>query len=321
MLGLALALLGASDAKIHAQQAAAPAAAAPAAAPAEGGEGKKSGKTLRQVWVEGGWVMYPLAACSIAMVALTAEGFFKLRIIKLAPPALVARAREMISQGDYQGLWEVCRANPCFFSTVLGAALERLGRGKDAVDAIIGEVSIKEGTLLKTRNTYLSVLGVVSPMIGLSGTVTGMIGAFAVLGQSGITDPAALSARISEVLIATAGGLLVAIPAFIFYYILRNRAQGVVIVADSEVNRLIQDVPFEELHGIKVGEGVAPQAPAAPQWQQPMAQAFPQPGAQQPGLPQPPQGFPMPPQGFPQQPGYPPQGGYPQQGGYPPQHQ
>lgn len=310
MLGLAMALLGASDAKIHAQQPAEPAAPAEA----EGGGHKKSGKTLSEVWVEGGWVMYPLAACSIAMVALTAEGFFKLRIVKLAPPALIARAREMISQGDYQGLWEVCRANPCFFSTVLGAALERLGRGKDAVDAVIGEVSIKEGTLVKTRNTYLSVLGVVTPMIGLSGTVTGMIGAFAVLGQSGITDPAALSARISEVLIATAGGLLVAIPAFIFYYILRNRAQGVVIVADSEVNRLIQDIPFEELHGIKVGEGITPQAAAAPQWQQPASQTFQQ---QQPNLPQPPQGFPMPPQGFPQQQNYPQQGTYPQQQGYP----
>lgn len=309
MFGLAMALLGASDAKIHAQQAP---PAAPAAAEG-GGEHKKGGKTLSEVWVEGGWVMYPLAACSIAMVALTAEGFFKLRIVKLAPPALVARAREMISQGDYQGLWEVCRANPCFFSTVLGASLERLGRGKDAVEATIGEVSIKEGTLVKTRNTYLSVLGVVTPMIGLSGTVTGMIGAFAVLGQSGITDPAALSARISEVLIATAGGLLVAIPAFIFYYILRNRAQGVVIVADSEVNRLIQDIPFEELHGVKVGEGVAPTAPAAQQWQQPAAQTF----QQTPGLPQPPQGFPMPPQGFPQQQGYPQQQGNYQQQGYP----
>lgn len=311
MLGLALALLGASDAKIHAQE------AAPAAAEGKESGEKKGGKTLKEVWVEGGWVMYPLAACSIAMVALTAEGFFKLRIAKLAPPALVARAREMIAQGDYQGLWEVCRANPCFFSTVLGGSMERLGRGKDAVEAIIQEISIKEGTLLKTRNTYLSVLGVVTPMIGLSGTVTGMIGAFAVLGQSGITDPAALSARISEVLIATAGGLLVAIPAFIFYYILRNRAQGVVIVADSEVNRLIQDVPFEELHGVKVGEGLGQQqVPAAPQWQQTAPQGYPQ----QPGLPPPPQGFPMPPQqGYPQQPGGYPQP--PQQGGYPPQHQ
>lgn len=306
MLGLALALLGASDAKIHAQEAAAPAAAAEGGGGHGGGHG---GKTLKEVWLEGGWVMYPLAACSIAMVALTAEGFFKLRIAKLAPPALVARAREMIAQGDYQGLWEVCRANPCFFSTVLGGAMERLGRGKDAVEGIIQEISIKEGTLLKTRNTYLSVLGVVTPMIGLSGTVTGMIGAFAVLGQSGITDPAALSARISEVLIATAGGLLVAIPAFIFYYILRNRAQAVVIVADSEVNRLIQEVPFEELHGVKVGEGVAPAAPAAAQWQQQAPQGYPQ----QPGLPPPPQGFPAPPQGYPQQPGYPPQGGYPHQ--------
>jgi biopolymer transport protein ExbB len=81
-----------------------------------------------------------------------------------------------------------------------------------------------------------------------------MIKAFAVLGQAGITDPAALSEKISEVLIATAGGLAVAIPAFIFYYVLRNRAQAVVIQVDSIMNRLLEDIPYADLSGIKIGE-------------------------------------------------------------------
>ncbi len=212
------------------------------------------GKTFGQIWQEGGWVMYPLTASSILMVAFTAEGFFKLRFAKLAPAALRAKARELVAQGNYQEFWQTCKENPCFFSNVCAAMLERIGRGKDVAERITQEVAIKEASMLKTRNTYLSVIGVVTPMIGLSGTVTGMIKAFATLGQAGITDPAALSANISEVLIATAYGLIVAIPAFIFYYILRNRGQAVVILADSEINRLIEDIPFEELHGLKIGE-------------------------------------------------------------------
>lgn len=143
-----------------------------------------------------------------------------------------------------------------------------MGRGKEIMDHIMQEIAIKEATLLKTRNTYLSVIGVVTPMIGLTGTVVGMIKAFSVLGQSGIADPGALSAKISEVLTATAGGLIVAIPAFIFFYILKNRSQEVLIHADSTVNRLVEEIPVEELGGIRIGESMvipsAPTAPAAP---------------------------------------------------------
>ena len=66
---------------------------------------------------------------------------------------------------------------------MLKAGLTRIGRGKEAVEGAIAEHGLREATLLRTRNSYLSVIGVVSPMIGLLGTVIGMMGAFAVLGQ------------------------------------------------------------------------------------------------------------------------------------------
>jgi biopolymer transport protein ExbB len=217
-------------------------------------EEKAKPKTFSEIWHEGGWVMYPLAIASILTVTLTAEGFHKLRIAKLAPPAMVAKIKELVAESNYQEAWILCRDNPCFFSNVIRIGLERIGKGKDAVENIMQEVSIKEATLMKTHNRYLSVIGVVTPMIGLTGTVVGMVKAFAVLGSTGIADPAALAAKISEVLIATAGGLVVAIPAFIIYYVLGNRAQSVLIEADSIVNRILEDVPYEELQGLKIGE-------------------------------------------------------------------
>ena len=89
---------------------------------------------------------------------------------------------------------------------------------------MMGELA-KENSHLQTYISYLSVIGVCTPMIGLLGTVTGMIKAFAKLGSSGIGDPSGLSAAIGEVLVATASGLVIAIPAFGAFYFLRNRAR------------------------------------------------------------------------------------------------
>jgi biopolymer transport protein ExbB len=81
-----------------------------------------------------------------------------------------------------------------------------------------------------------------------------MMGAFAVLGSSGIADPRALSNSIGEVLLATASGLFIAIPAFVFYYVFRNRSQIVIVHGDDAVHTLVRDLPFDELSGIQVGE-------------------------------------------------------------------
>ena len=113
---------------------------------------------------------------------------------------------------------------------------------------------MREATMLKTNITFLSVIGVVSPMIGLTGTVMGMIKAFHTLGENGISNPAQLASNIGEVLVATASGLIVAIPAFVFFYILRALSQGAILTAESSVYRLLDDVPYDQLSGVKVGE-------------------------------------------------------------------
>ena len=191
---------------------------------------------------------------SITMVTFIIQLFIMLRDENLAPSALVASLEQNILAGNYQEAWEICRANKAYIANVLRAALERLGRGKDAVEVALVEYGNREAQVLKTKNSYLSVIGVIAPMIGLLGTVIGMMGAFAVLGSAGVSDPRALAMRIGEVLMATASGLFIAIPAFIFYYYFRNRALLVLVNADSKLNKLIQDIPFDELTGIKIGE-------------------------------------------------------------------
>jgi biopolymer transport protein ExbB len=196
-----------------------------------------------------------IVATSMIMVTFIIQLFLQVRRQSMAPKPLVAALDESLKAGNFQEAWETCRANPkTYIAAVLGGALERIGRGKDATETSLIELGVRESQAFKTRNSYLSVIGVISPMIGLLGTVIGMMGAFAVLGQSGVSDPRKLALSIGEVLLATASGLFIAIPAFIFYYYFRNRISDATVYADSELNHLVEDIPFDEVRGMRIGE-------------------------------------------------------------------
>jgi biopolymer transport protein ExbB len=229
---------------------------APDAAAAEGDTPESM--SILETILHGGPLIIFIWICilgtSTAMVTFIIQLFLILRDESLAPKALVESLQSTLAAGNYQEAWEICRANKAYIALVLKGALERLGRGKDAVEVALVEHGTREAQVLKTKNSYLSVIGVVAPMIGLLGTVIGMMGAFAVLGSSGVQDPRALSLRIGEVLMATASGLFIAIPAFVFYYYFRNRALLVLVNADDKLSRLIEDIPFDELTGLRIGE-------------------------------------------------------------------
>jgi biopolymer transport protein ExbB len=267
---LAVTLLGASLLlnPLPAQTPPAAPAADAGAAPAPGADAAAApapaakAVTISDMVMQGGFVMIFLGIASVCMVWFGIEGFIILRTAKLAPPALVARLKEAFKAGNYQEAWNLCKANKCFLSNVLGNGLERIGRNKDAVEFIVEETAIRESNDLKTNTTYLSVIGVVSPMIGLTGTVWGMIGAFKTLGDNGISNPALLAGKIGEVLIATMSGLVVAVPAFILFYILRARAQSAILHAESQVYRLLDEVPYEQLSGVRIGADFAAEGSA-----------------------------------------------------------
>jgi biopolymer transport protein ExbB len=215
-------------------------------------------ESIIQVILSGGplimFIWLCIIATSVVMVTLIIQNMMSLRKEKLAPPPLIDALEQNISAGNYQEAWATCAANKNYLANVLKAGLTRLGRGKEAVENACAEHGLREATILRTRNSYLSVIGVVSPMIGLLGTVIGMMGAFSVLGSSGMKDPGALALKIGEVLLATASGLFIAIPAFVAYYIFRNVSQMCIVHADDVVNNLLVDIPYDELSGVQIGQ-------------------------------------------------------------------
>jgi biopolymer transport protein ExbB len=137
---------------------------------------------------------------------------------------------------------------------VLRVGISLLGDGKQvAEEGMLSELS-KENSKLQTWISYLSVIGVCTPMIGLLGTVTGMIKAFAKLGSSGIGDPSGLAAAIGEVLVATASGLFIAIPAFGAFYYLRNRSASGLHEVQDVIASLFRKMPYETLEGVAIGD-------------------------------------------------------------------
>lgn len=211
-------------------------------------------KSLWEQIKEGGWVMFPIGACSVLTVYLIGDGILRTMRRRAAPPADLAAVKNLFRQGDYVGAYQYCKAHPSPLCDVLRVGTGLLGDGKHvAEEGMVGELAKVNGNM-QTYISYLSVIGVCTPMIGLLGTVTGMIKAFATLGSSGIGDPGALAGAIGEVLTATAAGLLIAIPAFGSYYFLRNRAQGVINHLQDLLNSLFRKMPYESLQGVHIGD-------------------------------------------------------------------
>lgn len=211
-------------------------------------------KNLFDLIKEGGWVMFPIGACSVLTVYLIGDGILRTMHKRIAPPAHVAAVKDFFRQGDYVGAYQYCKANPSPVCDVLRVGTGLLGDGKHVVEeGMMGELAKVNGNM-QTYISYLSVIGVCTPMIGLLGTVTGMIKAFATLGTSGIGDPGQLAGAIGEVLVATAGGLLIAIPAFGAFYFLRNRAQGAINHVSDILNSLFRKMPYEALQGVHIGD-------------------------------------------------------------------
>jgi biopolymer transport protein ExbB len=168
--------------------------------------------------------------CSIAGVALIVDSFITMREKKIVPDTLVERVRESMEQGDVMKAIKHCEEEPGPLSNILTAGFTNVEEGFEVVQEQVGVAADLEGEKLLQRVNYLNVLGNLSPMLGLLGTVQGMILAFATLGtEVGAAKQAMLAMNISQALYTTAAGLTVAIPAVAFFFFFRNRATKIIL--------------------------------------------------------------------------------------------
>ncbi|MDP3786265.1 MAG: MotA/TolQ/ExbB proton channel family protein [Candidatus Omnitrophota bacterium] len=191
--------------------------------------------TLWDTWVAGGWCMPPIALCSVFGVALIIEMFIVLRKSEMLPIDYLGAVKMAIKNGDIQGAINLGSLRKGFLANVIQAGLEKNGQELQIIQDAMTMSGVKEATSLQQRIGYLSSIGTISPMLGLLGTVFGMISSFNVIAfQAGLGKPTLLAKGVAEALITTAFGLIVGIPVMAFFFYFRNKANE--ITTEIEIN-------------------------------------------------------------------------------------
>ncbi|MEA3333276.1 MAG: MotA/TolQ/ExbB proton channel family protein [Pseudomonadota bacterium] len=178
---------------------------------------------MYQFVMKGGYLMYPIMFCSVLTLAIFFERLFALRRSRIIPDKFIIEVSDLVRQQRMEDALTQCRLNNSSIARVLMAGISRHNKSRQQVKEAIEDVGRLEAATLERFLTILGTIAGIAPLLGLLGTVTGMIKAFTVISNAGIGNPQMLAGGISEALITTAAGLTVAIPAFVFYKFLRSR--------------------------------------------------------------------------------------------------
>jgi len=212
----------------------------------EGGA-KKETVTHGKIFKDGGTIGWVIVGLSVVGLALIISDFVEMRKEKLAPPDLIEEIEALFEAGEYQEAIELCEAEPSYFTNVVAAGLPKMSASFEAMEKALEESGDEEAIKLHSKLSWLSLIANVSPMLGLLGTVMGMIAAFNVIASTkGQADPAQLSGGISAALITTMFGLIVAIPITASFVFLRNR----VVKNSLEISAVVGDL-FERFRPAK----------------------------------------------------------------------
>lgn len=178
---------------------------------------------------------------SIAGVSLIITFAMQMRRDVLVPPELLGHVESLFEEEDYDAALEVVEGNPSFLSSVLAAGLPKIDRVYHEVEVSMEESGDQEAAKLHQKIGYLSLIASVAPMLGLLGTVTGMVGAFNVIATSPTSPkPAELAGGISQALMTTCMGLIVAIPMTVAYFVFRNRVTNSIVEVGNIATELME---------------------------------------------------------------------------------
>lgn len=165
----------------------------------------------------GGPVMPFIMISSIACLAIIIERFWSLRQQAVLPKRLIQQLKDLLQEKKFSEARALCGMSEATVARILSQVVSKAGSPKAEVKEILENAGRRETTMLERRLDFLGTLATAGPLLGLLGTVIGMIRTFMVVRTSGVGDPMKLSGGIAEALICTAAGLVVAIPALLFH--------------------------------------------------------------------------------------------------------
>ncbi len=194
----------------------------------------------------GGVLIWPLLLCSVISLAIICERFWSLQRKRIIPANMVRFVWEWHKKKtlDAKRLDMLKKSSP--LGRVLAAGLSNMEQSREIMKESIEEVGRHVAHDLERYLNTLGTIASISPLLGLLGTVVGMIKVFAVITTQGVGDPAVLAEGISEALITTAVGLTVAIPSLMFYRYFRGRVDELVVTMEQEAIKLVEVMHREQ---------------------------------------------------------------------------
>jgi biopolymer transport protein ExbB len=187
-------------------------------------------KSVGDLIVDSGAVGWIIIVLSVVALAIVIENFVSLKRDKLAPPDIIDEIQALFDEEQFQEAMELCENEPNYFTRVCGAGISKIGHQFETIEKSLEEMGDEESIKLHQKIGWLSLISNVAPMMGLLGTVGGMVEAFEDIANSGgQASPAELAGGISKALLTTMFGLIVAIPVTAAFAFLRNRMVKTII--------------------------------------------------------------------------------------------
>jgi len=182
-----------------------------------------------------------LILLSVAGVSLIIMNAMQMRRDVLVPPELVGHVEGLFETGDYESALDACEQQPSYFSSVLAAGLPKIDRPYDEIMEAMEEAGEVESAHLHRKISLISLIAAISPMLGLLGTVIGMVTAFNVIAISKTSPkPKELAGGISQALMTTMMGLIVAIPMTVAYFIFKTKIDSAAVEVSSTATELME---------------------------------------------------------------------------------
>lgn len=200
---------------------------------------------------KGGILMYPIIFLSVLSLAIFLERLFSLRTEKYAPKKFLEKLFTLLSSKSFEDAKSLCDLQKCSIGEISKNILNNLDLPISRLMELVEETGRFESRKLEKFLPTLQTIATISPLLGLLGTVIGMIKTFIAISQEGIGNAQALAGGISEALLTTAAGLSVAIPTVIFYHIIRHKSEKITDELEIAASKMVNLIFKEEQNEIQ----------------------------------------------------------------------
>ncbi len=190
--------------------------------------------------VKGGVFMYPIIFSSIVALAIFLERLWVLRRKHIIPEEIIRHVEDMLKKQKLSEAFFLCQSDTSSISNIFLAGLKNIEKGMWLVKEAIEERGGREARMLEKNLGILSTIANLTPLLGLLGTVSGMIKTFNAISVQGIGNPAPLAGGIAEALITTATGLCIAIPVLVCHRFLKDKASALIFEMEENSIRLVE---------------------------------------------------------------------------------